>query len=983
MSSKAAQEQQQVIKRCQSSVHFFLRNFCKTKHPSAGILPFDPFKYQIKALQSFRDHRFTIFRKCRQCFAGESMIWGPNGPKRIDKIIKGDLVYSYDEKLGTLVVVPVEEIYDNGERECVRVQTKTGHDTIATFDHKYFTEAGCVQAGYLTQADTLIEINEPERYGIEANESEAILLGYLLTDGYYKKTIHFTNTCFRYLLEFQKHLKLRFNYNGRIVKHGCDENGKVNSWRINVFNSDVKDWLESLGILGQIKHRKIVPTSVFRWNNRSLAVLINRMFAGDGWYSGSHCNEAGLCSESLITLHQVKQLLSRFNINSKVFKATKRGMPKLRIFGSRDFQIFVERIGIFNKNPRCEITKGFFFNRKKGAIKKITAVGNRRVYDIKVPPHHSYIVDGAVVHNSGISKISGSFALWFAMFFNHKTVLIVSRSDDTAMDFLRDNVAFVFKNLPEWMQSLWKPVKDNEHEIQFPNGSRIKSLTSHPDVLRSNASSLNIIDEAAFIEHMNAMWAAGYPTLTHGGSVIVISTSNGVGDWYWNTWMDAENGLNDFHPIFVRWYDMDWRLEYKDALSGKPRTISPTDGIRPCTTPEDIMKYGEFWSPWLEEQYRGLQERGEGWKFEQEVLAKFVGSGNTILDAYTLAQLTLGINTDYKVIAGKQAYVHPNTGESMYVEFDGGDGHVKSPEEGMWVWEKPYTGRSPVMRGNRLIDPGEAPFSYVAGLDLATGKGKDYHALEIFCVDTQTQVAELMIRCLPRVLRYIVDFVCRWYNNALLNIERNNGGDAFIDEMRLELMYPNLWRKKIINDGSVNYGEYGFMTTTASKPKLNKCLQDYLIVGSDESTQPDTEVKSTHSGIVIRSSRLVKQAHIYVRKKDKLGRDTQKTEAEDGPGNFDDLVIATGLVLIAWQDGMTPAVSGLLPFDGVSLLDRPPQPNDTTGKPKRFDQNCLMPMGAMVDVPKDMSIMQELERFTKQIGALPTSNNIVVSKKRY
>ena len=61
--------------------------------------------------------------------------------------------------------------------------------------------------------------------------------------------------------------------------------------------------------------------------------------------------------------------------------------------------------------------------------------------------------------------------------------------------------------MPDWMKQVWKPVKQNEHELCFPNGSRIASLTSHPDVLRSNASSLNIIDEAAFYRNsQNKSW---------------------------------------------------------------------------------------------------------------------------------------------------------------------------------------------------------------------------------------------------------------------------------------------------------------------------------------------------------------------------------------------------------------------------------------------------------------------------------------------
>jgi hypothetical protein len=264
---------------------------------------------------------------------------------------------------------------------------------------------------------------------------------------------------------------------------------------------------------------------------------------------------------------------------------------------------------------------------------------------------------------SGISKISGAFATWFAMFHPHKTILIVSRRNEDAMGFLRDHVVFLYEHLPPWMKEVWKPIKQNEHEIIFPNGSRIQSLTSHPEVLRSNASSLNIIDESAFINGMDTMWAAGWPTLQHGGNVIVISTTNGIGNWYWSTWTDAEAGVNGFNPIMVNWWDMDWKIEYKDPLSREWKRIAPRDGIRKCTSRNEIDKFGPYWSPWLQVQYDALQEQGDAWKFDQEILASFVGSGHTILTKQVLAQVQTTIKDPVQKVKGYQTYVHPVSGE--------------------------------------------------------------------------------------------------------------------------------------------------------------------------------------------------------------------------------------------------------------------------------------------------------------------------------
>jgi hypothetical protein len=515
------------------------------------------------------------------------------------------------------------------------------------------------------------------------NQSVAILIGYLVTDGCYSGSgngnqFHFTNTCWKYLLEYQKHFDLRFGKRLRIKLHNRAGIGKStkNSYRILSSDGAAREWLKSLGMWGHKAEGKRLPDCVFTWDNASIATLLNRAFAGDGWYSGEHCNEVGIGSESPLLLHQIKQLLSRFGIDAKFYPASETSLAKLRIFGTDNFKKFVDQIGIYGKEPRhVPTTAGFFRNRIKGQMKSVKPARKQEVFDLEIDKYHNFIVDGVVAHNcrqAGISKISGAFALWFAMFHTHKKILIVSRTDDDAMGFLREQIVFLFEHLPQWMQDAWKPVKKTDHEILFPNGSHIKSLTSNPDVLRSNASSLVIIDEAAFIQQMDAMWAGGWPTLQHGGNVIIISTTNGVGNWYWSTMTDAEAGVNQFNPCLINWWDMDWIIEYTDPLSREHKRIAPRDGLVECKGQTfkhplfgeirlDVVRYGPYWSPWLEEQYRALQEQGEGWKFDQEVLAQFVGSGNTVLSKEVLAYLQETLRDPEHKVKGLQTYVHPAT----------------------------------------------------------------------------------------------------------------------------------------------------------------------------------------------------------------------------------------------------------------------------------------------------------------------------------
>jgi hypothetical protein len=94
---------------------------------------------------------------------------------------------------------------------------------------------------------------------------------------------------------------------------------------------------------------------------------------------------------------------------------------------------------------------------------------------------------------------------------------------------------------------------DNRNSFELSNGSQIKSSATSGDAGRSEALSLLVLDEAAFIEGMQELWTGLYPTMATGGRCIAISTPNGVGNWFHQTYIDAESSANEFHPIRLHW----------------------------------------------------------------------------------------------------------------------------------------------------------------------------------------------------------------------------------------------------------------------------------------------------------------------------------------------------------------------------------------------------------------------------------------------
>ena len=169
----------------------------------------------------------------------------------------------------------------------------------------------------------------------------------------------------------------------------------------------------------------------------------------------------------------------------------------------------------------------------------------------------------------GISTLTAGYSLWMMTFHQDKNVLVIATKQDTAKNLVT-KVRVMHANLPSWLKQ--KCVEDNKLSLRYKNGSQIKAVSSGEDSGRSEALSLLILDEAAFIDRIDSIWAAASQTLSTGGQCIALSTPNGVGNWFHRTWMDAEDHLNDFNFIKLHWTvhperGQEWRDE-QDKLLG-------------------------------------------------------------------------------------------------------------------------------------------------------------------------------------------------------------------------------------------------------------------------------------------------------------------------------------------------------------------------------------------------------------------------------
>lgn len=168
----------------------------------------------------------------------------------------------------------------------------------------------------------------------------------------------------------------------------------------------------------------------------------------------------------------------------------------------------------------------------------------------------------------GISTLAAGYSLWLMLFHKDKNVLALAITQATARNLVTKTI-FMYENLPKWLQLPY--TEKNKLSLRLKNGSKIAAKSSNTDAARSEAVSLLLIDEAAFIDNIEETYTAAQQTLATGGQCMALSTPNGIGNWFHKTWIEAEAGDNGFIPVKLPWTvhperDQTWRDEQDRKL---------------------------------------------------------------------------------------------------------------------------------------------------------------------------------------------------------------------------------------------------------------------------------------------------------------------------------------------------------------------------------------------------------------------------------
>lgn len=102
---------------------------------------------------------------------------------------------------------------------------------------------------------------------------------------------------------------------------------------------------------------------------------------------------------------------------------------------------------------------------------------------------HNYYNIVTIARQGGKTTTIGAFLLWYAMFTNDATVLVVSNKGDNAKEVI-ERIKFMYESCPLWLKPGVTDDGYNKHSLRFDNGSRIISQATSENSGRGLSISL-------------------------------------------------------------------------------------------------------------------------------------------------------------------------------------------------------------------------------------------------------------------------------------------------------------------------------------------------------------------------------------------------------------------------------------------------------------------------------------------------------------
>lgn len=406
----------------------------------------------------------------------------------------------------------------------------------------------------------------------------------------------------------------------------------------------------------------------------------------------------------------------------------------------------------------------------------------------------------------GQTTLVAGMAMWDVLFHDNHPWVVSSQTDEDAKETLGTRMKDPYLLLPKWLRDRLPALEnDSVESMEFSNGSRILSVPSTSRAGRGKVAFGVIFDEAAHAEKAEDVFTAMDP-MTY-GPFIVISTGNGMGNFYHKTWTDAGLPSSPWAKRFHPWYvvpgrDEKWYNRQKLLYRGREHVFYQEF---PADEDEQFAKTGMAVLPvallreqghWCEPAFRidldlGWDEDEDGWYWRK------------VLD----------------------------------------DGEESANE--LHIWQLPNVARDE--RGQPVQKP-----NYVIFADVAEGLIHGDRTSIVVADANNLEVVATYRGWYPvEDLADLLAVLGEWYHWALIGPERNNMGIVVVNGLRKDHQYPRLFRMPQL--AQVPTGDrtarYGWIT---SGPTKSKMVADFTRAIKEEN-------------LILHDERLLEEAVTYIK----------------------------------------------------------------------------------------------------------------------
>ena len=323
------------------------------------------------------------------------------------------------------------------KKECYRITTNTGRTLECSDDHPILTASQggdlfgniydnfFLETKHLRVGNKIAVIDEVPVFG--ANKMwDPRTIGWLIGDGTYgKEQSPRLSNC-----EYEINNFLENNYNTTIQLQRLTKENKV--YRETLIKNIIPK-LRELGIYGQTKLDKTLPTNIHSYCKETLCELIGGLFDTDGYVNlrynkkrGNPIAEISISSASEKLLNEIRLVLQKLGIHGRIRERLPRKNNPKDVNSWFEFTIadtisllrFAENIKLFPgvKQQRLEDIKRVFSSivphfRYEGLryekIIEMEFLGEKDIYNLTAGTTNTYIANGIITHNTDDSDYSG------------------------------------------------------------------------------------------------------------------------------------------------------------------------------------------------------------------------------------------------------------------------------------------------------------------------------------------------------------------------------------------------------------------------------------------------------------------------------------------------------------------------------------------------------------------------------------------------